>query len=566
MLACGGGNSSSTSGGDAKGQQLQGKITLPVDTSANARKGGIYQYVVNTDETNLDPFTTTRGAGSGGVEKDAYQKLLKEKEFAGGSKTQVFEGDAVESYELAPDGLTLTAKLRANNKFDPRPPTNGRVMTTQDVVYSWNKMVASSTYASVLANSKDPSVPILGVTAPDDRTLVYKMAFPWAPLIPGLGDGGPHQIVPVEAEDKFNTKNTIRGSGPWMLQEYQPSSMFSWRKNPGYFRGEVPLMDGFDSPILTEYSARLAQFKVRRINHIVPNPPDLLTSIADSPAASVYKGDVGISVKHVFFNSQPSSPFIDVRMRRAVSLSVDRDLFAEVDTNADNLKKEGIVPDIFLNNNIAGGVRDFWLDPRGKDMQDAAQYFKFDVAEAKKLMAAAGYPNGLDVRARFDGTTHITEKNAAIMSQFMAASGLRLKLEKADYNTVFLPLILASKGNFDGDLSFSNGPLGFSPATFFARALSYNGGTTRSAFKDDGQKKIDSMIEQALKTVDADKYRAAVHDIQREMGRYQGAVAYDYSTSPFTLVWPWVKNWDVFKLARTGTNLLHVWIDESLKN
>ena len=96
-------------------------------------------------------------------------------------------------------------------------------------------------------------------------------------------------------------------------------------------------------------------------------------------------------------------------MRRAVSLSVDRELFAEVDTNADKLRKEGIVPDIYLNNNIAGGVHDFWLDPRGKDMQDAAQYFQFDVAEAKKLMAAAGFPNGVDVRARFDGTTHITE-------------------------------------------------------------------------------------------------------------------------------------------------------------
>ena len=165
-------------------------------------------------------------------------------------------------------------------------------------------------------------------------------------------------------------------------------------------------------------------------------------------------------------------------MRRAVSMSMDRELFAEVDTNADKLKKEGIVPDIYLNNNIAGGVRDFWLDPRGKDMQDAAQYFQYNVAEAKKLVAVSRFANGVDVRARFDGTTHITESNASILSQFLAASGIRLKLEKADYNTVFLPLILASKGNFDGYMSFSNGPMGFSPATFFARALSYNGGTT----------------------------------------------------------------------------------------
>src|SRR3954464_14515183 len=116
LLACGGGGSSS-SGSGGKAAVLQGKIAVPKDTTSSAKRGGIYQYVVNTDETNLDPFTTTRGAGSGGVEKDAYQRLIKEKEFAGGTKSQVFEGDADRSYELAPDGLTLTAKLRPNNKF-----------------------------------------------------------------------------------------------------------------------------------------------------------------------------------------------------------------------------------------------------------------------------------------------------------------------------------------------------------------------------------------------------------------------------------------------------------------
>src|SRR5690242_19480156 len=95
LLACGGGGSSGSGG--SRGEELQGKIAVPKDTTSSAKRGGVYQSVVNTDETNLGPFTTTRGAGSGGVEKDAYQKLLREKEFAGGTKTQVFEGDAVES-------------------------------------------------------------------------------------------------------------------------------------------------------------------------------------------------------------------------------------------------------------------------------------------------------------------------------------------------------------------------------------------------------------------------------------------------------------------------------------
>ena len=44
-------------------------------------------------------------------------------------------------------------------------------------------------------------------------TVVYKMAFPWAALLPGLAEGGPHQIAPIESDGKFNPKQTIRGSG-----------------------------------------------------------------------------------------------------------------------------------------------------------------------------------------------------------------------------------------------------------------------------------------------------------------------------------------------------------------
>src|SRR5437879_1872391 len=175
FLSCGGGSSNST----GTGAKLQGLIVTPEDTTKQAKRGGIYQSVVPNDETNLDPFTTTRGAGSGGVEVAAYQKLLREKESIGSVKTQTFEGDAAESYELSADGLQLTAKLRPNNKFDPRPPTNSRALTAQDVVFSWQKLLAGSTYASVLSNEKDPGAPIQSVQATDNLTVVYKMAFPW---------------------------------------------------------------------------------------------------------------------------------------------------------------------------------------------------------------------------------------------------------------------------------------------------------------------------------------------------------------------------------------------------
>jgi hypothetical protein len=47
---------------------------------------------------------------------------------------------------------------------------------------------------------------------------------------------------------------------------------------------------------------------------------------------------------------------------------------------------------------------------------------------------------------------------------------------------------------------------------------------------------------------------------------FQGAIIVNFSTGPFTLVWPWVKNWNTFRLARETTGLRHVWIDDTLKS
>jgi hypothetical protein len=92
------------------------------------------------------------------------------------------------------------------------------------------------------------------------------------------------------------------------------------------------------------------------------------------------------------------------------------------------------------------------------------------------------------------------------------------------------------------------------------------GVATRSAFNDEEQRKIDSMIGAGLENGRPERYGSAIYDIQRERGRYQGAVANDFSTASFRLQWPWLKDWDVLKLARTGTNLLQVRVDESMKN
>ena len=70
-------------------------------------------------------------------------------------------GDAIESWEWAPDGLAVTMKLRQNMKFHDKPPVNGRVLDTDDVLFAWDRFSKLSSGRVGVANVADPDAPIL---------------------------------------------------------------------------------------------------------------------------------------------------------------------------------------------------------------------------------------------------------------------------------------------------------------------------------------------------------------------------------------------------------------------
>ena len=90
LLSCGG-------GGEGGPEAAGAGLVEPEDATKQAKRGGIYADYAAGDETNLDPFTTDSRRGFGRLREGRLPEADQEKEFAGGSKAQVFEGDAVES-------------------------------------------------------------------------------------------------------------------------------------------------------------------------------------------------------------------------------------------------------------------------------------------------------------------------------------------------------------------------------------------------------------------------------------------------------------------------------------
>ena len=123
---------------------LQRPDFTPVDTSAQGKPGGTWSYWASSDITHFDALISNSFQTVDRCSIWAYNRLLK---FKSGFYPKVAdgtqEGDMAESWELSPDKLTLTMKIRQGDgvKWDDQAPTSGRMMDMDDVLYSYNKFI-----------------------------------------------------------------------------------------------------------------------------------------------------------------------------------------------------------------------------------------------------------------------------------------------------------------------------------------------------------------------------------------------------------------------------------------
>src|SRR4051812_32060261 len=133
VVGCGGSDKEET-------KNVASLISKPADTTSSAKKGGVFQWFSATDVTNFD----TSSGFNGDVQhaSHGYSRLVKYQAFK--YPTPIGSNvvpDAATSWEVSPDGLQYTYKIRQNFKYDPRPPTNGRPMTSADVKFSFDNFM-----------------------------------------------------------------------------------------------------------------------------------------------------------------------------------------------------------------------------------------------------------------------------------------------------------------------------------------------------------------------------------------------------------------------------------------
>jgi len=327
LNACGG----SSKGGSQRSNTLAG----PAASNATPRPGGNLSIFVQTNYP-LDPQKVSALAQQipGGAMSRVFQyKTGLDPKVITDHDIQPDLGLSAES----PDAITWTVKLRADAKFQNTPPVNGHAVESDDIKATFLRALDPAT--------SNPNRTALGmidaaqIQTPDKQTVVFKLAYPYAPFRSILASATYSWIFPREVlAGGWDPTRQVIGSGPFLLDNVQPDVAFSYKRSPGYYGAPLPYVDTMRVAITPDPAQQLAQFAAGNLDEIeLRNPFEVPTVLQNNPRAKMYKVVAGNAAPLYFQLGDPSSVFQDVRVRRAISMAIDRDAVAKAVYNNDAL-------------------------------------------------------------------------------------------------------------------------------------------------------------------------------------------------------------------------------------
>jgi len=471
------------------------KPTEAAKTAAGSPKdGGILRmYLAPENTPTLDPYLNVSVRTQ---EPSAffYSRLIMPKKGPGiPGLAYMFEGDLAESWKASDDLLSYTFNLRPNIKWQNTPPLNGRPVTAQDVVWSYERFLKVSPERSRFDY-------VASATAPDNRTVVFKLKDLYAPFENAIG--APYfWIMPKEVvEQDGDASKRVIGSGPFIFDRYESGVGFFGHKNPNYHRKGEPHVDEIQMLIIPDQATRMAGLRAKELDGAEVEQQDLDPLKQSNPEMQVVEVEFNNNVCIYWKVEEP--PFNDVRVRQAFSMAINRDEMLATVFNG----RGG------WNTSVAWALSEWWLDPQGPDFGPNARYFKYDPAEARKLLAAAGYPNGMKIDLiSTPGYGQRVIQQVEVIQQGLKSAGVEANIKMQEYAAYISTTFL---GKFDGGDMIVVGPnANFNePHEFFFLLYHPKGPRNASGVNDP---KLTEMIEKQMRTLDKADRKQQINDIQR---------------------------------------------------
>src|SRR5437899_4724730 len=528
------------------GVALAGTAVRPSHARGQTPKRGGTLALRTWDPPHFDPLQTISYKTHIAL-SFTHSRLLKHK--AGPSVipgTFPIEGDLAESWHQ-PNETTYVFKLRKGVRWHPKPPVNGRELTADDVVYSVNHFltVKGNANAYMLRSLEKAE-------AVDRHTVKFTLKEPFVWFLDMLANPMAVAVIAREVVEKFGDlkkAEAVVGTGPWMLDGYRPNVGLTFVRNPSYFVPALPYIDRIEYLVDEDNASRMAAFLAGKYDLGWEFPGSInrtdwvqIKDTLKQKRPNLRTAEFPSNVEtHISMRSdQP--PFKDVRVRQAVSLAIDRQ--GMIDSSFEGVGN--------FNPAVPAGLVD-WALPINQ-MGDSARYFRHDPAAARRLLAAAGYPNGFAASLCFTtyGSTLLSD-NAQLILRDLKTVGINTKLDQREYGAFIASCYF---GKFD---SMTFGPqTPFLDPDNFLYGMHYPGEAKNQSHVDDPV--VTDMLIRQRRIFDVAKRREVIHDLQRYQAKQQYYV--QLPSSLYIAVWDGaLKNYGPNLGYDYGDRLMAAWLD-----
>ena len=415
LTGCGGSKTSDTTENTAGAESETAAEVKGVDVDTT----GYLVAALNADIQTADVQKTSKDYE---VPFNIFDRLVDVEVDADGNSKIV--PSLAENWDISDDGLEYTFHLRQGVKFH-----NGNDFTAEDVAYTFHRMLTVEGGVNtefidqikgadeLLAGETDT---LEGVEVVDDYTIKVTLKEPFAGFLASISSPGVSiydSEATEEAGDQFGMDPAVTvGTGPFEFSSWSFNNQLVLTCNEDYWKGASKL-PGVVIKIIPDTETQSMMFESGELDILdLDYAADSVDRFTETYPDQIVQGPrVGIVYFTMNFNKEP---FQDVRVRKAVQMSIDRQAILDALYGGRGQVEQGIFPHGLIGFN--------------PDQEE----IKYDPEAAKALLAEAGYADGFDMEIAADSSASDTMTMALeIVSDQLAEVGIRAEIKNYDEST-----------------------------------------------------------------------------------------------------------------------------------
>jgi peptide/nickel transport system substrate-binding protein len=504
------------------------------------KRGGILR-VRGFDPPHFDPHIATANFTQSTL-SFVYSKLVRHKVGADVEPGQfIVEPDLAERWEEL-DDTTYVFHLRKGVKWHNKPPVNGREFVAEDVKFTYDRFLTEKANGNrYLLDSVDR------IEVVDRYTVKFFLKEPFVWFLNVLAYPTSTWIIAPEMVEKYGDMKKVEtavGTGPFILDRYEPNVKSVFIRNPEYYREGQPYVDGVEWLVITDESTGLAMYRTGQLDC----GPGTSWAVRQQDLDSLKKTHPHLMYRD--FQSQSGSgitmrtdmpPFNDVRVRRAISHAIDRQALIEAVWGRGEPTPA-----------VSRGLVE-WSLPI-EQLGAGAKYYQYDPKEARRLLAEAGYPKGFKTPLIVSsGYGRDLLDDVQMIMRFLKDVGIEAELKIQEHGAYVATTV---QGKYEGMI---RGPIGiaYEPDRRLYRAYAADSSLNTGHVNDPT---LSAMVKEQRRTKDLAARKKLIHDIQRYEAEHQYYVYLNSNT--ITGSWqPYVKNFSPNQGFDYGNRSAALWLD-----